>query len=325
MAAAAPGRGPPPKPSVGPLSPLTADGPIFLSNGQPWRYKGVTAFKLCRLHADGQDIDGFLADFAGYNVLRVFDYTPAKEWEAQAWGSCTPAQWVAFIRDVNRKGFAVEVVLLTDDDPARIEPARQLVRALRDHHDLVLLLEAGNEPRTHKAIDTRALFSALSTSGFPYSSGDYEDSRRWYGTYGTAHTARDGEWPRRAHDLLDYYHGGGPNFPEEPPCRVPWVADEPIRPDQAGYNEPDFLAYYGVCSLLGAGATFHFESGKYGRRPTPDEHRLATVALSALNRFPASAPKGPYSRPDEAGATLRTYTVGPYTVRVRPADGRIFP
>lgn len=307
-------------PDVPPILPLTTDGPIFLSGGQPWRYKGVTAFKLCRLFADGQNIDGFLSDYAGFNVLRVFDYVPAKDWGAEAWESCTPEQWRAFLDYVNARGFYVEIVLLTDDDPARIAGARALVRDIGAHPGV--LWEAGNEPETHKAINTAALRDVLPA---PCSSGNYEDSRHWYGTYGTAHTGRDGEWPRRAHDLIDYYHGSGPNFPEEPACRVPWVADEPIRPDQAGFNAGDFAAYYGACSLLGAGATLHTETGKFGRRPTEEEKRIAAVVLDALNRFPADAPRGAYSRPDEQGATLRTYKVGPYIVRIRPTDGKVFP
>ncbi len=253
-------------------------------------------------------------------MLRVWDYVPVKDWGAAAWDSCTPDQWRAFLAHVTARGFYVEIVLLTDDDPARIEPARALVRSLAGH--LGVLWEAGNEPETHKAINTAALRPWLPG---PCSSGNYEDSRHWYGTYGTFHSARDSEWPRRAHDALDYYHGGGPSFPEEPACKVPWVADEPIRPDQAGYSTQDFLAYYAACSLLGAGATIHTETGKFGQRPTDAEKPCIAAALQGLNAFPADAPKGAYSRPDEGGATLRTYRVGPYTVRIRPTDGIVLP
>jgi hypothetical protein len=309
------------------LGPLTTEGPIFLSNGQPWRWKGISAFKLARLFADGQDIDGFLSDFAGFNVLRVFDYTPAKDWGAEAWDSCTPDQWRAFIAHVNARGFYVEIVLLTDDDPARIGLAETIVRALRSVRPFCFLVEVGNEPDTHKAINTATLRDLCMTgTQFLCSSGNYEDSRHWYGTYGTAHTGRDGEWPRRAHDLFDYFHGGGPNFPEEPACRVPWVADEPAKPSDVGGNrEQDFLAYFASASLLGGGATYHFEGGKFGRRPNDEEKRFAALALEGLNAFPADAPLGAYSREDEHGDTLRTYRVGPYTVRVRPTDGRVLP
>lgn len=293
-------------------------------DGQPWRWKGVTAFKLCRLFTDGQDIDGFLSDYAGFNVLRVFDYTPVKDWGAAAWGSCTADQWTAFLAYVGAKGWFVELVLLTDDDPARIEPAKALAVALRGATNLIL--EAGNEPATHKNIDTAALRLILEASGFLHSSGNYEDTRHWYGTWLGYHSARDGEWPRRAHDALDYYQGGGPDFPEEPACKVPCVADEPAKlQDVTGNREQDFLAYFASASLLGAGGTFHSETGKTGLRPTPDELVLAAAALRGLNAFPADAPRGAYTRPDEGVATLRTYKVGAFTVRIRPADGVVLP
>lgn len=316
---------PTPEPVAVSLPPLTTDGPIFLSGGRPWRFAGITAFELLERYAKGEDIGPFLDDFTGFNVLRVFLYTPVKDWGAAAWDVPSPEQVIAFLKFVESRGFYVELVLLTDDDAGRIEPARRLVEALKAARPPNVILEAGNEPETHKAINTAALRSTLMASGFLVSSGNYEDSRHWYGHWIGFHSGRDAEWPRRAHDALDYNHGGGPNFPEEPALKVPAVCDEPIRPDQAGFNEADFRAYFGACSLLGAGGTYHFESGKYGKRPTGDEKRIAAVVLEALNHFPADAPKGRYERIDEQGATLRTYRVGGLTVRIRPTDGKVFP
>jgi hypothetical protein len=293
--------------------PLTTDGPIFRAGGQPWRWKGVSAFGLLNKFAKGEDISGFLADFAGFNVLRVWPYV---EWGAAGWDSPTPEVVVAFLRRCEQAGFYVELTLLTDDVGGRINQAKRLVAVLTEARPTNLVLEASNEPTTHKSIDTAALRSTLAASGFLYSSGDYEDSHRFYGSFLTTHTARDGEWPRRAHDVLEFYQGGGPNDPSDPAHRVPIVADEPIRPDQAGYNEADFLAYFGTCALLGAGATYHFESGKYGNWPTVDEKRIAAAVLKALDAFPADARLGPYNRPVEN--SLRTYVVGHYMVRVRP-------
>lgn len=116
-----------------PTGPLTTSGPIFLSDGQPWRYKGVSAFSLCHRFRNGESIDGFLSDYAGFNVLRVWDYTNADDgWGDDAWESCDAATWIRFIDYVSARGFYVEVTLLTDDDPARIEPARQLLKALSE-------------------------------------------------------------------------------------------------------------------------------------------------------------------------------------------------
>lgn len=316
---------------------LTTDGPIFLAGGQPWRWMGVSAFGLANRFRNGENIDGFLADFTGYNVLRVWDYTPVADWKTTAWDSIPVETWLKFLAYVGSKGFRVELTLLTDQDPSRIEPAKQLVEALKAAKPTNLMLEAGNEPTTHKppnGIDTAALRSTLENSGFPYTSGDYEDSDRFYGSYYVDHGQRDNEWPRRAHNVYDAYHSGiGQNDPEgKPPhdWRVPAVCDEPAKwqdvltlTEDAKENDKrvtdtanDFRAYFGACALMGAGATFHFEDGKFGTRPTDLERSLASITLDAMTAFPADAPKGPYSRPMDS--SLRTYIVGDHAVRIRP-------
>jgi hypothetical protein len=301
-----------------PTPALTTSGPVFQQNGVDWRYKGLTAFGLLNRFAKGEDISGFLGDARGFNVLRIFLYTPKKEWGAAAWDQPPAEVVLAFLQRVGREGFYAELVLLTDDDPARVPPAAALIEQLSGKEKPTnLLIEIGNEPTTHKAIATAALRSAVQGSGFLYSSGDYEDSQRWFGSYLTAHTGRDSDWPRRAHDLLEYFIGGGPNAPSDPAHHVPIVADEPIRPDQAtGDRERDFLAYFATSSLLGAGATYHFESGKTGARMSADEKAFAAIALRGLDAFPPSAPRGAYRRPVER--SLRTYAVGNYMVRIRP-------
>jgi hypothetical protein len=298
------------------LPPLTTRGKIFLAGGEPWRWRGVSAFGLLNRFAKGEDIGPFLDDYRGYNILRVWPYVP---WTENGWDSPSADVVVAFLKRVETAGFYVELTLLTDDNPSRLEPARQLIRALAAARPTNLVLEAGNEPTTHKAIDTHALRAELEASGFLYSSGDYEDSARFYGSFLTAHTARDGEWPRRAHDLLEYWDGGGPNAPSDPAHRVPIVADEPAKPADVGGNKhQDWRAYFGASSLLGAGATFHSETGKFGARPNDEERELAAVALEALQAFPADAPLGGYRRPVER--SLRSYVVGErFMVRVRPA------
>ncbi len=260
-------------------------------------------------------VDAFLDAYRGFKVLRVWPYVM---WRGTGWGTVPTVETIrAFLDYVCSRGFFVELTLLTDDDPSRILEARQLVEALSVDPPANLLIEIGNEPTTHKNIDTAALRSVLTASPFLFASGDYEDSHRWFGRYLTAHTPRDAEWPRKAHDLLEYYGGGGPSAPSDPPHNVPCIADEPIRPDQAGYVETDFYAYAAVCSILGAGATFHFENGKQADVPTADEARCAVAFRRGLTAFPADAPiSGAYRRADDA--SLRSYVVGPYMVRVRP-------
>jgi hypothetical protein len=302
---------------VPPLVALTTDRQIFRAAGQPWRWKGVTAFRLLDRFDKGEDIGPFLEAYRGYNVLRVFGYVPVKDWGESAWDWPEPDAVVRFVQHCAARGFYVELTLLTDDDKVRVDQARWLIAKLAPQSLPSMLVEIANEPQTHKDVNTAELRGVCSASGFLYSSGDYEDSTRHFGHYLTAHTGRDSDWPRRAHDLMEYYGGGGPNAPSDPAHRVPVVADEPIRPDQAqGDRARDFLAYYGTCSLLGAGATIHTESGKLANLPTASERECIAAALAGLNAFPADAPLGPYSRPVEN--SLRTYVVGNCMVRVRP-------
>jgi hypothetical protein len=319
----------PPPPPAPTIVPLRADGRIFRQGDQPWRWRGVSAFRLLDRFAKGENIQPFLDAYAGYNLLRVWPYVPVADWGADAWDSPPAHVVVDFLRTVGAKGWYVELTLLTDDQPDRFEQAAQLVNVLAGERASLpnLLIEIGNEPKVHKDINTRLLKGALDASGFLYASGD--SSVDAFGSYLTAHTGRDPEWVRRAHDLLEYWTGGGPDAPTDPAHKMPAIADEPIRPDQAGYNAADFRAYFATCALLGGGATLHTETGKHALPPTPDEARIAAVALDALNAFPADAPNAPYRRIDEVidwsvpieqrtFYSLRSYEVGPYMVRIRP-------
>lgn len=310
---------------------LTTDRQIFKQAGAPWRWKGVTAFKLLDRFAKGEDINPFLDAYRGFNVLRVFGYAPVKDWGVSAWDWPELAESVPmFLSHCADRGWYVELVLLTDDDPTRIPQAHLLVTYLGALPIPNLLVEAANEPITHKDVNTRALKAALETSGFLYSSGDYEDSDRWFGTYYTCHTARTKDWTRRAHDLYDFYTGEGPDKKTHP-HHVPCIADEPGKLQDVGANVAEWRAYFGACSLLGGGATFHSESGKLANLPTDAEKPLIVAALDAMDAFPADAPYGPYRRIAEPGnepggptQDSRTYVVGSYAVRCQQA-GSTFP
>lgn len=307
----------PPRPAV---QPLQASGRIFRTqDGQPWRWRGVSAFALLDRFAKGQDISDTLNAYKGYNVLRVWPYVPAKDWGAKAWDVQSADVTRKFLAAMAAKGWYVELTLLTDDDPARLAWAKAfLPQLVAGGCPANLLVELGNEPTTHKSINTAALRAAADASGCLYASGNYEDSAKAFGSYLVTHTTRDNEWPRRSHDCLDFYNGGGPNLPSDPPHHVPCVLDEPAKAQDVAQNADDWRGYFGAGSLMAAGATFHSETGKFGLPPTPAEAVLAAAALEALNAFPADAPLGAYSRPVEN--SLRTYAIGPYMVRVRPTS-----
>lgn len=296
---------------------------IFTRGGAPWRYRGVSGFKLAKLFEQGQDITPFLNDYAGFNVVRTWNYVPVADWGEKAWGRSPLETWVGYIQCLADQGFCVELTLLTDDDPAQVDPARQLVEDLAPYAFENLLIEIGNEPTTHKAIDTSALRSTLEASGYCFASGDYEDSSRAFGPYLNFHSARTFDWPRRAHDAMEYYDGGGPNTPADPAHHCPCVGDEPAKLEDVSFSTKDWRAYFGTCAILGAGATFHSETGKFAERPTTQELQLAQAALEGLTAFPADAPNaGGYRRIVEPGNEpggpteyARTYIVGSYMVR----------
>lgn len=309
--------------TVQPTTRLTTQGKLFMQGGQPWRWKGVTCFPCVNRFERGGNIQPFLDAFKGYNLLRVFLWVPVEDWHDTAWGIPSDDGLHRFLDYVGQRGWYVELTLITYATP--VTNAQRMV----DHYfteferHTNLLIELVNEPSVGRKLDARQIHvpatSVLWTTGgtIDGSPVDPASGER----YGVAHTPRDGEWPRKAHDLMEYYNGGGPEAPSDPAHHYPWVADEPIRPDQAGFNEGDYEAYFGASALLSGGATFHFSSGKFMQLPTADEARCAAAALRGLDFFPPDAPLGNYSRVDDQ--SLRTYKVGPYTVRIRPASGAI--
>lgn len=311
---------PPPLPAV---KELFTSSRIFRvrETGEAWRWKGATAFPLIDQFLKGQDITPFLAYWSGlgFNVLRTFPLgVDAKDWGASAWGPCRAIDANAFMQYVAGWGFYTELSLVTTSDPAQVA----LVQPFLDGLDYSLhpFVELYNEPNVGPK--ARGVFTPR---GVWWNNGEYDDTRNFRGTYGTAHTPRDSEHDRKCHDLMEYFNGGGPHDGAEPAVHVPWVGDEPKRPDQFGFDPIQSEGYFAGCAILGAGATFHYEGGKHGQLPQGGERACAEAAARGLQAFPADAPLGPYSRIDEPGQTLRTYKVGPYVVRIRPTNGIVIP
>lgn len=309
-----------PKPQV--VTPvLHADGKIFRTeNGTPWRYKGVSAFKLLDRFARGENIQPFLDAYKGYNTLRVWPYVEGSGWGARGWPTAPSVEVTKkFLSFVGAQGWTVELTLLTDDSPARLAWAKTFVVALgAAPKPTNVLIEIGNEPQTHKDIKTKEVKSAVEAAGFVYTSGDYEEPENVFGDYLAHHSPRDAEWPRKAHDCIDWWSGVGPEK-KGPPQRKPCVLDEPLKPGDKPAVADDWRAYGGGASIMGAGATFHCETCKYAELPTPTEAAMAAAMLEGLNAFPADAPLGGYDRVTDQ--SLRTYIVGGrHMVRVRPTS-----
>jgi hypothetical protein len=292
------------------------------SMGLPCRISGISAFNLLELYRLGQFPQDFLSNFPFSNLVRIFLYTPKKDWGPSAWDppdSVTVADFISYMAKLN---WRVKLVLLTDDDSNRIRPAIDLVTYLTEFRFTNLILAAGNEPLTDKNINVFALKGVLENSGYLYTSGVYEDLAKFYGNIGDDHSGRDDQWPRKAKDIIECYRGGGPNYEEEPACKVPWILGEPIRPDQAinfGYNTVlDYYTYGALAGAMGSGGIFHFQNGKLCNTPTSFELSCYKAFTDGLNIFPLDLPLANYDRIDEKENTLRTYTMGNTAIRVRP-------
>ena len=90
-----------------------------------------------------------------------------------------------------------------------------------------------------------------------------------------------------------------------PAYKVPIVADEPIgAAEQAiggkrSATPSDFRDYARVCSLFGAGGTFHFDAGMRGEVPPEDSIQQACAAAFAeglSDAIPLDAPRWQYTR-----------------------------
>jgi hypothetical protein len=304
-----------------PIGALTVDRQIFRMDGQPWQWLGCSAFPLCHLFEQGRlsEVDAFIDAYPGVRVLRVWDYV-GPGWGADAWNASPADVWIAFLAYVRQRGLFVSRTALTDDDPKRIEPAKRTIEAITAAGCDNVMHEAGNEPNTHKEIQTQELIGVMKASGRLWSTGDYENSQYWRGTHGLYHPARTNDFARRAHDAYEYFHGGGPNSPSEPACPVPWVNDEPAKLQDVPRDPAAWRSHVAASLLFGSGFTMHSDTGKFCRLPTADEQALWVIAVEVLWQITPDAALGAYRRipaEKEPGQTPegRTYVVGNYMVR----------
>lgn len=281
----------------------------------------------------GQDIDSFLAKYDRSNRVRTFTYTPVADWKESAWSFPSKENVKKFIEYLLSKNKATSICLLTDGDISQVPKAQSLVNYLNQFDFPGLLLEAKNEPLTHDKGDESSLKNILNGNKYLYGSGVYEDLKKFWGKVGYYHSPRDNEWPRKAKDAIECYSGGGPNFRDEPACKVPWILDEPPRPDQVGFNTLDFYTYGALGSLTSAGVTFHSESGKLGKPPSGEEYGCYNALMDGMKVFPNDAALGNYEHlrdleeidpnTNEPTACLRIFRVGKFVTIVRNKSVKI--
>lgn len=301
-----------------PISKLHVDGRLFRDEqNEIFRWKGVTAFKLCNLYEQGQSINSFLSAFSGYNILRIFLYTPKSIWGDNSWDLPSSDKLIEFCNYVGSKGFYVEVCCITDNDALKVSQVKNLISSLNSASLNNIFLEAVNEPFIHDKIDPAELKNALSATNYLYTSGvyQYEFLNKFYGKYSVNHSDRNAEWPRKAKDSEDLFQT----------LHCPVIEDEPIAPESAAFNELDFYTYAALSSLMGSGATFHFHANSQNM---PDDNVLACskAFLEGLNVYSLDAQLRDYEhlrdleKVDSNGTPttcLRAFRKGNYAIIIR--------
>lgn len=314
-------------PPAPPLSRPTMDRRIFRVNGEPWRYCGVTAFQLADLFRQGVDIAPFVRLYRslGANTFRVLANKPPAG--AYPWWTTPPLDVaLAFTQWMAIEGARVEWTLFGSKVDPSFVPA--WIDAFRNECPNVFV-EGINEPGHDGQWPNTDTIDAtvLPIHGdLPYASGNYDPARPMRGTYANTHSERASDpcdTARKAKDTLELYDG----FEGYAGFRVPWVGDEPGKPQDLAYRADAFLALFGLYGLWAGGGTFHTLSGQFGQLPDERELACATAAFKGLTAFPASTPNdGHYvhdTNDEAATGSLRTYRWAPtpYGVRVCPKDG----
>jgi hypothetical protein len=306
--------------AIGSLSRPTVDRKIFLVDGFAWRYCGVTGFQLMDLFSQGKDVDPFLDLYVGlgYNTFRVMANKPEVPGQYPGWNTPPLQTMLDFTHHSASRGARIEHTLFGSQVDSSFVPS--WIEALKSECPNAFA-EGINEPgHAGQWPDTSHVDSLVMPvrGDLPYATGDYTyDTSKPHGSYGTIHTDRDDpcNTARKAKGVLDM----------QDIAKIPWVGDEPAKPQDISYRADCFLALFAIYGLFGAGGTFHTLGGQFGQLPNDQELACAKAAIQGLTAFPASTPNDygyVHDTNDEAtSGSLRTYRAGPYGVRVCPNPG----
>ncbi|HET7216630.1 MAG TPA: hypothetical protein VFJ02_01220 [Vicinamibacterales bacterium] len=280
-----------------PVPRLRIDGSRFVTpDGRPFRWRGITAFRLADYVADGQESEAVrLLDWAAAQELKVvrvltmmggqFDLRPDDGRRALP----------RVLELAAQRGLYVEVVALagTADIPVNLEEHIDAVAAILARHTNGLL-EIANEP-VHPSqsadVQNPAVLKRLADRvprDVPISLGSIERGDGFgAGTYLTWHAPRDSGREGWGHvlaladgaDLLSRW-------------KKPVISDEPIgagaalQPGRRDNEPARFRAAAILTRLTGAGATFHYEGGLHARVPEGRELECFTAWNEAWTMMP---------------------------------------
>jgi len=308
---------------------------------RPFRWRGVTAFGLADLVADGRDAEAraFVAwaRTSGFNVLRVLTMLPNGGWldlSPEAGRRAMPRVF-ALARE---HGFYVQAVALANTGEASgrfqtdaflREQVREVARLCASAGNCVL--EIANEPYhgTQADLDTPALMERLQREipqGLPSAWGAAADdaSRAMAGgTFVVVHIDRSGDrWTRvaRARSLAALSVATGKFVVDNEPIGA---AERPERNRRDSAPEA-FFAQGALSRVLDVGSTFHCQDCLVARVPGPVQQDCARAFVEGTRVIPdaltvaASGPDAPVGNdaPEwtvggTAGSRAFVVTLGP--------------
>jgi hypothetical protein len=293
-------------------APLRACGRALCAAGEPFDWRGVTAFGLVDLVAENRldEARAFLdwARDTGFTVVRVLTMLPNGGWldlSPEDGRRALPA--LAAL--AAERGLYVQAIALANTgeksgqfrtDAFMRQQVREIARACAAAGNCVL--EIANEPYhgSQADLDRPALMKRLQADvpeGLPVAWGAANEDRSTAmagGTFVVSHLSRSGPWWQRvarADDLARLAADTGKFVVDNEPIGA---AEKPERNRRD--SAPDTFFAQGLASrLVGAGATFHCEDCLLARVPGPVQRQCAGAFIAGRRIVPAG------ERPTAAG------------------------
>ena len=297
---------------------LTIEGTRFFSSGDPFDWRGITAFRLAELVAHGREGDAVAyLDWAASNRLTVVRVLLM----AQHLFQLSPDQGLQaaprLLELAAARGLHVELVALADTATLAVDLERHVgsVGAIARAHANAIV-EVANEPwhptqdrRLHDPAYVQSL-AKLVPEVVPVALGSAEaDPGYAGGDYATWHSPR-GSGAEGWQHVLQLAEGAA--LIER--WQKPVVSDEPMGaaaaaiPGRRDDSPARFAAAGALTRLAGLGATFHYEGGLQASIPQGRERESFDAWTAGLDLLATLPPGG-------------TFLDGPMVLKHAKADG----
>ena len=298
----------PVKPNTGePLVPLHADDAGFRRpDGSVYHGAGITDFALYGKFLDSVDIGPVLTDRVrlGFKSVRVFGMWDSGYRLYPQEHTDFYTRLPAFSSELASYGLRLEFVVFADaqiimpDEEAERTHILAVVQAFAGAWNV--FIEVGNECFKNIPggdMQCQRLGQLVLPNGGLVSFGSVEMGPFppiAQGNYGTHHTERSWDWPRKAKDIYDVWSV----------THVPFIADEPIGaaevevPGRRTANAADYRQYAANAALYG-GFTFHCDLCITSDVLIGLQREIALAAIQGFNFVPSEAPWWPYQRGGE--------------------------